>query len=177
MSNRNPFCSVNPTPICMGTGLIALDVVINGIDKEKAWLCAGGSCGNVLTVLAYLAGSSYPVANFKEDYASDTIKRDMTRWGVNQHFIFNSKEELHLSSSRDFAVMAHLRVMSSYSNAPFAVPNYLEIGRFPLRYLLGQSKTCLLLKFSISIESQELPWPSQKNRELEGHLLCLNLPC
>jgi fructokinase len=75
----------------MGTGLIALDVVINGIDKEKAWLCAGGSCGNVLTVLAYLGWSSYPVANFKEDYASDTIKRDMTRWGVNQHFIFRSE--------------------------------------------------------------------------------------
>jgi fructokinase len=75
----------------MGTGLIALDVVINGIDEEKASLWAGGSCGNVLTLLAYLGWSSYPIANHKEDCASEIIQKDMTRWGVNMRFIFRSE--------------------------------------------------------------------------------------
>lgn len=90
MNGRNPFSLVSPTPLCMGTGLIALDVVINGTDGGKASLWAGGSCGNVLTILAFLGWSAYPIANHKEDVASETILKDMARWGVNSRFVFRS---------------------------------------------------------------------------------------
>ena len=76
----------------MGTGLIALDVIINGGDEGKASLWAGGSCGNVLTILAYLGWASFPVANHRDDCTSETIRKDMTRWGVNPQFIATSEK-------------------------------------------------------------------------------------
>jgi len=92
MRGRNPFNLVGSTPICMGTGLIALDVIINGTDGGKASLWAGGSCGNVLTILSFLGWSSYPIANHKQDSASETILKDMVHWGVNSRFVFRSEK-------------------------------------------------------------------------------------
>ena len=71
-------------PKVFGTGLIALDLVV-GPDPEspvRAW--AGGTCGNVVSILAYLGWDAYPVARMNEDVASDRVRADMKRWGV--HF-------------------------------------------------------------------------------------------
>ena len=65
-----------------GTGLIALDLVI-GPDSEapiRSW--AGGTCGNVLSILAYLGWDAYPIARMNEDVASDRVRADMRRWKV-----------------------------------------------------------------------------------------------
>ena len=69
-------------PRAFGTGLIALDLVI-GPDPEspiRAW--AGGTCGNVLSILAYLGWDAYPVARMNDDVASHRVRADMNRWGV-----------------------------------------------------------------------------------------------
>lgn len=68
--------------VCFGTGLIALDLVINNeIDgTPRTW--AGGSCGNVLTILSYLGWKSFPVARLGDDAASKVIVNDMTSHGV-----------------------------------------------------------------------------------------------
>ena len=69
-------------PKVVGTGLIALDVVI-GPDPEtpvRSW--AGGTCGNVLSILAYLGWDAYPIARMNDDVASDRVRADMKRWGV-----------------------------------------------------------------------------------------------
>ena len=69
-------------PKVFGTGLIALDLVI-GPDPEtpvRSW--AGGTCGNVLSILAYLGWDAYPVARMNDDVASDRVRADMRRWGV-----------------------------------------------------------------------------------------------
>ena len=69
-------------PKAFGTGLIALDLVV-GPDPEshfRAW--AGGTCGNVLSILAYLGWDVYPIARMNEDVASDRVRADMKRWGV-----------------------------------------------------------------------------------------------
>ncbi len=69
-------------PKVFGTGLIALDLVV-GPDPEspvRAW--AGGTCGNVLSILAFLGWDAYPVARMKDDVASDRVRADMKRWGV-----------------------------------------------------------------------------------------------
>ena len=69
-------------PKVFGTGLIALDLVV-GPDPEslvRAW--AGGTCGNVLSILAYLGWDSYPVARMNDDVASDRVRADLIRWGV-----------------------------------------------------------------------------------------------
>ena len=69
-------------PKVFGTGLIALDLVV-GPDPEtpvRSW--AGGTCGNVLSILAYLGWDAYPVARMKDDVAFDRVRSDMKRWGV-----------------------------------------------------------------------------------------------
>ena len=69
-------------PKVFGTGLIALDLVV-GPDPEtpvRSW--AGGTCGNVLSTLAYLGWDAYPVARMNDDVASDRVRADMKRWGV-----------------------------------------------------------------------------------------------
>ena len=66
----------------VGTGLIALDLVI-GADPEapvRSW--AGGTCANVLCILGYLGWDAYPVARMNGDVASQRICADMGRWGV-----------------------------------------------------------------------------------------------
>ncbi len=80
--------SENKTPTCVGTGLIALDMVMNGDRGESPRLWAGGSCGNVLTILAYLGWHSYPVARFGDDKAAKSIVKDMRRHEVKLQFIF-----------------------------------------------------------------------------------------
>ena len=69
-------------PKVFGTGLIALDLVI-GPDPEtpvRSW--AGGTCGNVLSILAYLGWDAYPIARMNDDMASGRVRTDMQRWGV-----------------------------------------------------------------------------------------------
>lgn len=68
------------TPTIVGTGLVALDIVV-GRDGQ-AHQYAGGTCGNVLTVLASLGWSSYPIARIAEDAAGTFVAADMVSWGV-----------------------------------------------------------------------------------------------
>lgn len=75
------------SPLIIGTGLITLDIVISPtLDAPlKAW--TGGTCGNVLTILAYLGWRATPVARINGDFASRRVIADMKRWGVNLDFI------------------------------------------------------------------------------------------
>lgn len=78
-------------PKAAGVGLIALDVVINEKNEKLPILWAGGSCGNIMTILAYLGWSSYPIAYIGNDFASKIIIQDMTMWGVKTDFIISDK--------------------------------------------------------------------------------------
>ena len=76
-------------PRIFGTGLIALDLVI-GADPETPVHCwAGGTCGNVLSILAWLGWDAYPVARMDGDAASERVCADMARWGV--HFDWSTR--------------------------------------------------------------------------------------
>lgn len=70
-------------PICIGAGLVALDVILNGSPLTLPKLSAGGSCGNVLSILGYLGWSSYPVARLANDQASHELINDLNRWHIN----------------------------------------------------------------------------------------------
>ena len=69
-------------PKVFGTGLIALDLVIGPKPETPVRSWAGGTCGNVLSILAYLGWDAYPVARMNSDVASDRVRADMKRWGV-----------------------------------------------------------------------------------------------
>lgn len=75
------------TPTVIGTGLIALDVVIADSIQVDPLLCAGGTCGNVLTALAFLDWNAYPIARLRADSASKRVTDDLKSWGVRLDFV------------------------------------------------------------------------------------------
>jgi fructokinase len=75
-----------PTSSCSGSGFITLDIVISERSPIPKFY-AGGSCGNILTILAYLGWKSIPIARIGNDIAGDIIVRDMKSWGVDVSFI------------------------------------------------------------------------------------------
>lgn len=74
-------------PLAVGTGLVALDIVISGSrsDTQRHW--AGGTCGNVLTLLRYLGWRAAPVARLRDGEAATQLLADLRRWGVSEEFI------------------------------------------------------------------------------------------
>lgn len=72
---------------CFGAGLVALDVILNGNPSTLPKLSAGGSCGNVLSILSYLGWSSYPIARLANDQAAAELIQDLNRWHVHTNHI------------------------------------------------------------------------------------------
>ena len=70
-----------PARTCLGTGLVVLDVIYP-LHAAAPHCCAGGSCCNVLTILAWLGWRSCPVARLGDDPDAGVIMRDMSRLGV-----------------------------------------------------------------------------------------------
>jgi fructokinase len=69
-------------PSAFGAGLIALDLIVSADSSSSFRAHAGGTCGNVLTALAYLGWNSYPIARLGDDAASQVVRADLSRWGV-----------------------------------------------------------------------------------------------
>lgn len=63
----------------VGSGFIALDVIENE-DGEN--FSTGGTCGNVLSMLAWLGWSSYPVGRLGKDAAGDFVLERLADIGV-----------------------------------------------------------------------------------------------
>lgn len=77
---------LSKSPVCVGTGLVALDLVVSPTSPGlRLW--AGGSCGNVLAILAYLGWRSYPIARLKPNAACTTLVHDLRHWGVRTSLI------------------------------------------------------------------------------------------
>ena len=87
------FAPLSPKPRCVGTGLVALDVVINGCAETPPRLWAGGSCGNVLTILSYLGWECHPIARLGADGAAANLLADMQKWGVNTDLAFRRRAD------------------------------------------------------------------------------------
>lgn len=86
--NNFIFPLFDKAPICMGTGLVALDIVFNGKSFRSPKFYAGGSCGNVLTILSYLGWKSYPIVRIGTDEAGNRILKDWERFGVYQEYVY-----------------------------------------------------------------------------------------
>lgn len=79
-------------PTCLGAGLIALDVILNGSPSTLPKLSAGGSCGNVLAILSYLGWDSYPLARLANDQAGAALLIDLDRWHIHTDYISINNE-------------------------------------------------------------------------------------
>jgi sugar/nucleoside kinase (ribokinase family) len=73
-------------PKIFGTGLIALDLVMGSEPRSPVWSSAGGTCGNILSILAFLGWDAFPIARMNGDIASERVRADMARWGVRLDF-------------------------------------------------------------------------------------------
>jgi len=69
-------------PAVYGTGLIALDLVISADEGTPVRAWAGGTCGNILTILSFLGWDAYPISSFGENASSQRLRGDLERWGV-----------------------------------------------------------------------------------------------
>lgn len=78
--------------VCVGTGLVALDIILNDNKKTEPLITAGGSCGNVLTILSFLGWDSYPIARLDGSEATQLILEDLTKNNVNTSLI-SEKED------------------------------------------------------------------------------------
>ncbi len=73
--------------IAVGTGLVSLDVVLAGEDGAVSGMWAGGSCGNVLTILSLLGWSAFPAGRLAQDGPADLIRDDLRKWKVHLDFL------------------------------------------------------------------------------------------
>lgn len=74
-------------PTCVGIGLVALDVLFNGKPNSPLGFYAGGSCGNVMTILSYLGWETFPIARLRNNEAGNILLRDLENFGVNNSLI------------------------------------------------------------------------------------------
>jgi fructokinase len=77
-------------PMVIGTGLVALDLVFGQKTDELIGSWAGGTCGNVLTILSCLGWASYPVARLADDEQSQVLRQDLASWGVHLDYVYRS---------------------------------------------------------------------------------------
>lgn len=70
-----------------GTGLIALDIVTESLPEGTTYQWAGGTCGNVLTILSYLGWNSFPISRMDDSPHSEKAIQDMKSWGVNDLYL------------------------------------------------------------------------------------------
>src|ERR1044071_1853044 len=85
MKTNSSFEVTAPPPTVIGTGLIALDVIVKRASQPSGrW--TGGTCGNVMSILSYLGWGAYPVARLNGDDASKQVLQDLERWGVRLQF-------------------------------------------------------------------------------------------
>ncbi len=74
-------------PVAVGAGLLALDAVVSADPHTPVRYWAGGTCGNVLTALAYLGWNSQPVARLGVGNAADLVIDDLNRWKLSLQFV------------------------------------------------------------------------------------------
>jgi fructokinase len=70
----------------VGTGLVALDVIVDETSNVVD-LRAGGTCGNVLTILGYLGWRSVPLGRLAKDAPFSVVASDLKRWGVDTNHL------------------------------------------------------------------------------------------
>ena len=75
-------------PTALGIGLIALDVVSGGTEHvDEDGLYAGGTCGNVMTLLSFFGWKSQPVGRLDDDAAGRLARADMKHFGVELDYL------------------------------------------------------------------------------------------
>jgi sugar/nucleoside kinase (ribokinase family) len=71
-------------PACIGAGFIAADIVEG---RREEFVAVGGSCGNVMAILAWLGWKSFPVARLGKDWAGRVVRKEFNVIGLEDAFL------------------------------------------------------------------------------------------
>ena len=155
LSNEWLFQTKTPTPVCLGTGLIALDILIDENDESLSYT-VGGSCGNVLTILSYLGWNSYPIAYLGRDEAAELAVKDFVKWGVKDSFVDLGRESgtpIVIERLEHSDGLTTHRFEFTCPNCDSPLPRNRPI---PFERASQLLKECLPHRYSISIDRQSL---------------------
>lgn len=88
--------------ICLGAGLISLDVLIWDGDMYPVSFYVGGTCGNVMMILSHMGWDSYPIARLDETKDTRRIFDDMNKHGVHTQFVTTNDGKTPVIVQRNF---------------------------------------------------------------------------
>ena len=110
-NNKNKDVRTKPSrPAVAGIGLTALDVIWEQ-ESRQYQVAAGGTCGNVLCILAYFGWKSSVISRLAWDVASGALEEDLKKWGV-------ETKSLHLKPNARTPVIIE-KVKKDSSGVPF----------------------------------------------------------
>ena len=79
--------------ICIGAGLVSLDILIKNNDNRSISYYVGGTCGNVMMILSYLGWNSYPIARLDGTKYTERLLDDMKKNNVKTDFVSTNDGE------------------------------------------------------------------------------------
>ena len=88
--------------IAVGAGLISLDVLIWEGKLIPVGYYVGGTCGNVMMILAHMGWESYPIARLDETKDAQRIKEDMLNHNVHIDFVSTGDGKTPVIVQRNF---------------------------------------------------------------------------
>lgn len=88
--------------ICVGAGLISLDVLIWDGQKVPVSFYVGGTCGNVMMILSHMGWDVYPIARLDGSKDTGRILDDMDKHHVHTDFISTSDGKTPVIVQRNF---------------------------------------------------------------------------
>ena len=88
--------------ICVGAGLISLDVLIRDGERLPAAYYVGGTCGNVMMILSYMGWETYPIARLDGTKDGMRVLADMEKHNVHTDFVSTNDGKTPVIVQRNF---------------------------------------------------------------------------
>ena len=88
--------------ICVGAGLISLDVLIWEGNRIPVSYYVGGTCGNVMMILAHMGWDAYPIARLDGTKDGLRVLDDMKRHNVHTDFVSTQDGKTPVIVQRNF---------------------------------------------------------------------------
>lgn len=79
---------VRTVPLCIGAGFVAMDIVEA---EDLTFAAAGGSCGNVMALLAWMGWNAAPVARLGDDSAGRFVRQAFSDINVSTDYLSEEK--------------------------------------------------------------------------------------
>lgn len=88
--------------ICVGAGLISLDVLIWEGKRIPVSFYVGGTCGNVMMILSYMGWETYPIARLDGTKDGIRVLADMKKHNVHTDFVSTNDGKTPVIVQRNF---------------------------------------------------------------------------